>query len=98
MKQFIRAVMCMCFFLIAHTAGAEDSTGIKLSYQQLRLNSTEMLLTIKAVTENGAKLYALKKNEADVLYSTVSFDSAHKKYLSGDLKETGPLKAKTIFL
>ncbi len=63
--------------------------GVKFSYQQSRINEQEMLLTIKAVTVNGAKLYALKKNDADPLYTTISFDTAHNNKLSGKIKETG---------
>ena len=79
MIQFIRAFFCMYLTLIAFSVNAADSTAIKLSYSQQRINDKEVLLTIKVSAEKDIKLYALKKIELDALYSSVSFDSTYKK-------------------
>ena len=92
MIQFIRAFFCMCLTLIAFCVNAADSTAIKLDYSQQRINDKEILLTIKVSSEKNIKLYPLKKNEADALYSSVSFDSSSAKYLIGTIEEKGNLK------
>lgn len=89
MRPLLRALVCTCTILIALNVQASDSSAVKLSYSQQRINDKEVLLTTKAVTQTGIKLYALQKNESDALYSTLSFDSTHNKYLNGSIEEKG---------
>ena len=89
MRTFFQACILAALNFFALSAAAADSTGIKLNFAQERINNKEVLLSIKAVVAPGIKLYGLGKTDADALYSTVVFDSAANKYLSGKLIESG---------
>ena len=93
MKKLFLAGQMVCFLLFALPGFANDSTGVHFSYDKKRINKNEVLLTIKAAITQGAKLYSLQKSEKDVLYSTVSFDTAAKAYLTGKIQEKGNLKS-----
>ncbi len=89
MGKLIRAVCCALILFISTTAGASDSSSVKLVFDKQRLNDQEVMLTIKAMAAPGIKLYALAQKETDVLYSTISFDSAHTNLLKGSIIEEG---------
>ena len=89
MKKLFSACFAACLLLSALVASAGDSTGVKLVYSKQRMSDTEVLLSIKAIVAPGIKLYGLQKRDGDALYSTIEFDSAASKYLSGKLIETG---------
>jgi len=92
MAKFLRAIVCTCLLLAVFATNASDSVGVKLTFDKERLNENQVLLTIKATVSAGAKLYALQKTEADVLYSSIQFDTAFSKLLSGSITEVGSLK------
>jgi len=89
MKRSFSACFIASLFCIAMKLNAADSTGIKLLFAQQRINSNEVIISIKAIVPKGLKLYALQKSEADALYSTVVFDSSAKKYLADSVLEKG---------
>src|SRR5580765_572162 len=89
MRTLFRVCILAAIHCFALSVAAADSTGIKLDYAQERINDKEVLLSIKAVMPPGIKLYGLSKTDADALYSTIVFDSAANKYLSGKLIESG---------
>lgn len=93
MRKFVAACIIACFQLFALTVSAADSSGIKLVYNQERINDKEVLLCIKTLVAPGIKLYALQKSEADALYSSITFDSAASKYIAGKLVEKGSAHA-----
>ena len=89
MKKFIQAGLGLYFMLIGFTVSARDSTGVRLSFDNRRINDKEVLLTIKAVVSKGIKLYSLQQSEKDALYSSIAFDSSAKKYLAEPVTESG---------
>jgi thiol:disulfide interchange protein len=89
MRKLIAASLLACLHLFALSVFASDSTRVKLSYHQQRLNDKEVLLSIKASIPSGVKLYALQKSVSDALYSTISFDSIATQYISSKLEEKG---------
>src|SRR5690349_12293923 len=92
MATFFRAMIGTCLLLAALMVQAGDSTGVALSFGKERLNAKEVLLSIKATIPAGTKLYALQKTEADVLYSSIQFDTAFSKILAGSITESGKLE------
>jgi hypothetical protein len=82
MKKFIYIGLSLFLTLIAFCVTANDSTDVKWQFEQQRVNEKEVVLTIKATVPEGVKLYGLQKTDNDALYSTISFDSAAKKYLA----------------
>ena len=71
---------------------AEDSTVVNFSYNKQRINEKQVLLLLQVKVKPGYKLFALQKNEEDVLFSTITFDSAATKHLSGTVTEKGTKK------
>lgn len=89
MRTFLNAGLFACLTFFALSVTAADSTAIKWTVAKERMNANEVLLSIKAVIPAGLKLYALQRSESDALYSTVTFDSAAKKYTADGLVEKG---------
>ena len=79
------------FFLVLLSVGlrANDSTGIVIELTKQRLSESNMLVTIKATIPGNAKLYALQSAENNTLFSSIVFDSAFQKHLSGSIEEKG---------
>jgi thiol:disulfide interchange protein DsbD len=71
---------------------AEDSTVVNFSYNKQRINEKQVLLLLQVKVKPGYKLFALQKKEEDVLFSTITFDSAATKHLSGTVIEKGTKK------
>lgn len=89
MKSICFNLSFACLYLFGITASASDSTAIKWNFLQERISDNEILLSIRAISTPGIKLYALKKTDSDVLYSTVTFDSSVIRYLNGEVIEKG---------
>lgn len=90
MNFFFRACLLVCLATTAFfQSHATDSTAVKLFFNQQRISNNEVLLTITAKVSDDAKLYALQRSEADVLYSTITFDTAAKPHLQGSVVENG---------
>jgi cytochrome c biogenesis protein CcdA/thioredoxin-related protein len=89
MKMLIRAGFGLYLTLMAFSVFANDSAAVKLSFDKQRINAHEVVLTIKVNVSGGIKLYGLQKAENDVLYSSVTFDSAARNYLSEKIREKG---------
>jgi len=89
MKKFFRAALWVCFLFLSLDSRATDSANVRFDINTVQLSETEKVLTIKAIALPGIKLYGLQQSADDVLYSSVSFDSAFNKYLSGVVEETG---------
>ncbi|ANE53202.1 protein-disulfide reductase DsbD family protein [Flavisolibacter tropicus] len=89
MKKFLCCSLCLCLLFLSICLHANDSTDLKWNFDQQRINEKEVLLTIKASVPSGVKLYGLQKSENDALYSTITFDSAAKKYLANTVTEKG---------
>ena len=89
MKKFFRAVLWVCFLFLSLDSRATDSANVRFDINTVQLSETEKVLTIKATALPGIKLYGLQQSADDVLYSSVSFDSAFNNYLSGVVEETG---------
>src|SRR5215217_3952871 len=87
MKKFFLSIFC--FVLLTFAVGATGSAGINLHITTERLNDKDVTLTIKAIVQPSAKLYALQGADNDVLFSTISFDSSFHHYLSGATEEKG---------
>ena len=95
MKRFFQAGLFLCLVLIGFFAGANDSTDLRLSFDQQRINDNEVLLTIKASVPEGVKLYGLQHGGNDALYSSISFDSAAAPHLAGAVNQKGATLSET---
>ncbi len=89
MRLLIRASLSLYLVFIACSGKANDSISVKWSFDKERINSEEVLVTIKATVSNGIKLYGLQNQNNDALYSSIVFDSAAKKHLVTPLIEKG---------
>ena len=87
MKNFFRIIAVTGILFLSLGVTAQDNGPVQFSYQQQRINATEVQLQLKAVIKPGVKLYALQKSTDDLLFSTIQFDSAVKPRLSGDITE-----------
>lgn len=88
MNKLIPAYMCMVIILSALQVTAQDNLPIKFNFDKTRISEHEVVLRIKAEISPGVKLYALKKSEDDVLYSTISFDSSSIRSNEGEFIES----------
>ncbi|RXK58430.1 thioredoxin family protein [Lacibacter luteus] len=84
--------LLFCFVTTAVQLQAADSSAVTFSYNKQRISDKEMLLQLRVSIKPGYKLFALQKKEEDVLFSTLNFDSAAAKYLSGTVTEKGTAK------
>ena len=75
--------ICLCFISLH----AQDKNAVNFTYSKERLNSNEVLLTIKAVVKPGVKLYAIHQVSPDAIASSIVFDAAFSKYLNGVIVE-----------
>jgi hypothetical protein len=66
---------------------------VRFSYSKERTNEEEVVLSIKAAVKAGIKLYAVQQSSADVVNSSISFDSVYTKYLNGTIIEKTDIKA-----
>jgi thiol:disulfide interchange protein len=87
---FTLLTVLFCSFLTS--LYAQDSSLVKFSYSYQRLNDKEVLLTIKARVNPGDKLYSVNKVSEDALFTTVTFDTTAKSFLSGAIAEQGKIK------
>lgn len=72
---------------------AQDTTAVKLSFDQKRINKEEVVVTVTArVLKSGIHLFAIQKKTDDVVFSQVNFDSSVSKYLSGPIVEKGQVQ------
>ncbi len=88
MKRFVFAAFILCLACIVFPAFA-DTTAIKFSYKQERINSKEVLLSIKASSVNNISLYGLQSANNNALYSTVQFDSSAQPLLIDSVTQKG---------
>lgn len=95
MRRRMIAILFLLLGLLAtgQNVSAEDTTAVNFSYSKQRLNEKEVLLSMRFNIKSGIKFFALQKNEADVLFSTIAFDSSTNKYLSGTVAEKGTKKS-----
>jgi thiol:disulfide interchange protein DsbD len=96
MKYF--STLSLILFLISFSFAtyAQDSSIIKFSYNQQRLNDKEVALIITAkVAKPNVKLLALQKNADDAVYSKIDFDSAAIKYLEDSITQKGNIATET---
>jgi len=63
------------------TVWAQEKSPVQFTYQQQRINASEIRLKIKAEIPPGIKLYALQKTSEDLLFSSIVFDSTSSRYL-----------------
>ncbi|HUN03738.1 MAG TPA: protein-disulfide reductase, partial [Niabella sp.] len=85
MNKFFAVCLLLFSFLIG---SAQDSTHVRFSYNQKRINEKEVALTITAHTSGaGVKLFPLQKTQEDIVFSKVDFDSAASKFLKGNVEE-----------
>ena len=88
MKKFVFAAFVLGLTSIVFTAFA-DTTAIRFSYKQERINSNEVLLSVKAMAAKNISLYGLQSANNNALYSTVQFDSSAQPLLIDSVTEKG---------
>ncbi|MEO9070812.1 MAG: cytochrome c biogenesis protein CcdA [Ginsengibacter sp.] len=89
MIKFARLFTLLLFLFFAGSVFSQDSIGVKFSFDSHRLNDSEIVISIKGKINPGLKLFALQKSPADVLYSTIQFDSSLKKILKDSITQKG---------
>ncbi len=87
MKYFLNTVCILYFLTSLAQVNGQEVKEVSFSYSQVRINSAEVLLNIKALLKPGIKLFAIKKVSDDVPSSTIVFDSMHHALLEGALIE-----------
>jgi thiol:disulfide interchange protein DsbD len=93
MRKLLRQHVLAAVLLFALKASGQDLPAVRFSFDKARINDKAVLVTIKAAIPAGIKLYALQKKKDDVLYSSIAFDSAFDKYLTGTINEKGSLRS-----
>jgi thiol:disulfide interchange protein DsbD len=93
MRKLLRQCLLAAVLLFALEAAGQDLPGVHFSFDKARINDKEVVVSIKANIPAGIKLYALQKKGDDVLYSSIAFDSAFKKYLAGSVDEKGTVRS-----
>ncbi|MGN7785603.1 protein-disulfide reductase DsbD family protein [Niabella sp. 22666] len=92
MKRFL-----LSFWAVLSTLflWAQDTTAVKLSVDQKRVNKDEVIVTITAkAIKPGVALYTLQKSPEDAVFSQVSFDSSLANHLKGNITEKGNVQSK----
>ncbi|MBZ4192327.1 protein-disulfide reductase DsbD family protein [Niabella beijingensis] len=78
--------------LIAFFASAQDSSKIRFTYNQHRVNDTELQLIITAhVAEPGTELFGIQTADNKDVFSAIVFDTAAQSYLKDSIVEKGNL-------
>lgn len=93
--QFFKIVLLAAFFsfFCFIAANAQDTAApVNFSYTKARINSNEVLLTIKAKLGSGVRLYAVRQTNPDAISSVIVFDTAYSKFLSGGIIENLAVK------
>lgn len=93
MRKLLRQLGLAAVLLFALKATGQDLPGVRFSFDKARINDKEVVVSIKAAIPAGIKLYAIQKKEDDVLYSSIAFDSAFNKYLTGTIDEKGTVRS-----
>lgn len=91
-QLLFRTMYCVVVMLLHIPAQAQDTANIQLHYAQQRLNDSEVALKINYAILPGIKLYALQTTDADVLYSSLEFDSSITSKLDGNIAEHGKVQ------
>src|SRR5689334_1942815 len=89
MKRSIHILLSFFLAISSLHVHAGDSTGVVLHISKERVDENNVILSIKATIPSHAKLYALETPDNKTLFSSVSFDTVYKKYLSGAIEEKG---------
>ena len=89
MKKGLFACLITWLQCVVLTVAAADTTDIRFEYKSERINDKEAMLSVIARLSPGLKLYAMQQSDADVLYSTILFDTVAKKRYSGPVTEKG---------
>jgi thiol:disulfide interchange protein len=92
MNKLIHAVIGMVLACLALNVSAQVSLPVEFRFTKERISAKEVVVTIHASIHLSLKLYALQQSPADALFTTITFDSAGKKYLSGNVVEKGKVQ------
>ncbi len=90
MRRFY-GLQWLCIFLIFFTTASAQDSAVRISYSQQRINRGIISLNISVKPDKGAELFALQHAAEAPLYSSITFDSASKKYLTDSIIATGKL-------
>ncbi len=83
MKLFFRSLTAVLLLFVLTSVSAQEKGPVQFSYAQERLNAGEVQLKTTLLIPPGVKLYALQQSEDDVLFSSIVYDSASQRYVSG---------------
>jgi thiol:disulfide interchange protein DsbD len=89
MKNFTRLFAFILFIFFCTNGCSQDSSAVKISYDYLRANDSEIIFNIHAKINPGIKLFALQHSPDDLLYSSIQFDSSVKKFLKDSVSFKG---------
>jgi thiol:disulfide interchange protein DsbD len=89
MKKGLFACLVVWLQCIFFTVAAADTTDIRFEYKAERINDKEAMLSVVARLSPGIKIYAMQQSDADVLYSTILFDTMAAGLYSGQVTEKG---------
>lgn len=88
MKRFTTLCSFLFLFFFSGNVFSQD-TAVRFSYQSQRLNDSAVIISIKGKILSGIKLFALPSPSANVLYSSISFDSSVKSLLKDSVVQNG---------
>ena len=87
MTRYLLILICCASFVI--NGKAQQEQLLHFSYQKSRLNSQEVVLSIKVQLAKNVRLFSVAKVSDTVPYSSVRFDTAASRYLDGTIGEKG---------
>jgi thiol:disulfide interchange protein len=95
MKNFTRLFALFLFIFFSTNGCSQDSSAVKVSYDYVRANDSEIIFNIHAKINRGIKLFALQHSPDDLLYSSIQFDSSVKKFLKDSVSFKGNQQSAT---
>lgn len=98
----VRFLTSMCFLLLSFPVMAQERIRqddtmplMDFSFQQERLDDSSVMVSIRAQSASGIKLYGLQRSSEDILYSQISFDTLVQARLLGNIVELGDARQET---
>lgn len=88
----MKKLFAILFLFITIAAFSQDSSAVKFTFSQQRINDKEVALIITAHTNPSVSFFGLQTPKNNLIFSAVNFDSAAAKYLQNTVAENGNLK------
>ncbi|MES2329291.1 MAG: cytochrome c biogenesis protein CcdA [Bacteroidota bacterium] len=75
-KKAVKYFLFTLLLLTGNFSFAQKQELVKIDFNYTRTDSGAVVISMKAIPEPGVKIFALKKSESDLAFSTILFDSS----------------------